>query len=161
VYVQHDAAVLPSPLSLKQFHIALEQAAAYDVVVVDSLSEVWLSILRYKEGLDTAGGNSFSNWGKAGKLWDSVLAALQSHPSRIITTIRAKHSYVLETNERGRQAPRSVGLQPILRDGTEYSFDIWCTMAEKTLSVVQPRHCVALEGLVIDTPTPKDCEVFR
>jgi hypothetical protein len=161
VYVPHDNAVIPPPLSLKMFHLALEQAASYDVVVIDSLSEIWLSILRYKEDLDAGGGNGFTNWGKAGRLWDGVISAIHTHPSRIVACVRAKNTYVLETNERGRQAPRSIGLQPVMRDGTEYGFDIWCTMTDKTLSVTQPRHCTELEDLVLYSPSVADCEVFR
>lgn len=42
----------------------------------------------------------------------------------IIGTIRAKQDYVVEENDRGKAAPRKLGMAPIQREGFEYEFGI-------------------------------------
>jgi hypothetical protein len=48
---------------------------------------------------------------------------LQS-PAHIIATMRAKTDYVLETNKKGKQEPRKVGLAPVQREGMDYEFSV-------------------------------------
>jgi hypothetical protein len=38
--------------------------------------------------------------------------------------MRSKTEYVLETNDRGKQVPKKVGMAPIQRDGMEYEFTV-------------------------------------
>ncbi len=38
--------------------------------------------------------------------------------------MRVKTEWVVERDEKGRNVPRAVGLQPIMRDGIEYEFDV-------------------------------------
>ena len=170
--VPHDIVAVPyssarGHYSFTLFHDALNAAIAaqYGCIVIDSLSEMWLSTLAYKEGLDRAGGNAFAHWGEAGRLWDDIIRAIQQSPVRVIATLRAEMEYVQETDERsGRKKVQSLGLQPVARTGKrgiEYEFDIWCQMSNQILSVVQPRHCLALDGLVLERPTVEDCIVFR
>jgi hypothetical protein len=45
-------------------------------------------------------------------------------PCHIIATMRAKQEYVLETNDKGKQTPKKVGLAPVQRDGMEYEFTV-------------------------------------
>ena len=45
-------------------------------------------------------------------------------PCHIIATMRAKQDYVLETNDRGKQQPKKVGMAPVQREGMEYEFTV-------------------------------------
>ena len=48
---------------------------------------------------------------------------LQS-PAHIIATMRARTDYVLETNKKGKQEPRKVGMAPVQREGMDYEFSV-------------------------------------
>jgi hypothetical protein len=39
--------------------------------------------------------------------------------------MRSKQEYVLQTNDRGKQEPKKIGLAPVQRDGMEYEFTIF------------------------------------
>ena len=47
-----------------------------------------------------------------------------SSPCHIIATMRAKQEYVLETNAKGKQEPKKVGMAPVQREGMEYEFTV-------------------------------------
>ena len=38
--------------------------------------------------------------------------------------MRAKQEYVLETNDKGKQQPKKVGMAPVQREGMEYEFTV-------------------------------------
>lgn len=97
-------------------------AAGYTVGVIDSASHFWEGILEYKSALDARGGNSYTNWNEAGKKFSGIIKAVLQSPIHLICCMRSKMDYILETNERGKQTPRKVGLAPIMRDGIEYEF---------------------------------------
>lgn len=94
----------------------------YNVAIVDSASHFWQGILDVKAGMDARGGNSYTNWNQAGSKYNEVLTAILQSPIHLICCLRSKMEYVLETNDKGKQAPRKVGLAPIMRDGVEYEF---------------------------------------
>jgi hypothetical protein len=62
-----------------------------------------------------------------------------------VVTMRSKTEYVIEENERGKKAPRKVGLKPEQRDGIEYEFDVVGDLDhDNTLTVVKSRiHTLA------------------
>jgi AAA domain len=94
----------------------------YTVLSIDSFSHAWLGTLDYKAGLDARGGNSYTNWNKAGSKFNELLAAILQSRIHIIACMRSKMDYVLEPDIRGKMAPRRVGLAPIMRDGIEFEF---------------------------------------
>jgi hypothetical protein len=104
---------------------AIQAAVAekHAVIIIDSFSHFWLWVLDYKNTLDSrGGGNSYVNWGPAGKKISSILDAVLHSPIHVICCMRSKMDYVLEANEKGRMAPRRIGLSPVMRDGIEYEF---------------------------------------
>lgn len=119
-----DVLDVPPPYDQSKFIDGVKAAVAggYEVVVIDSASHFWEGILAYKDALDKRGGNSFTNWNEAGNKFKSILDAILQSPIHVICCLRSKQDYVLETNERGKQTPRKVGMAPIMRDGVEYEF---------------------------------------
>lgn len=119
-----DVLDVPPPYDQSKFIDGVKAAVAggYEVVVIDSASHFWEGILAYKDALDKRGGNSFTNWNEAGNKFKAILDAILQSPIHVICCLRSKQDYVLETNERGKQTPRKVGLAPIMRDGVEYEF---------------------------------------
>lgn len=108
---------------LKAIEVAIQEGI--EILIIDSLSHVWAAeggLLQQKEALDSRGGNSYTNWASITKLYEELKSKILHSPIHIICTLRSKQEYVLEENKKGKQAPRKVGLAPIMRDGMEYEF---------------------------------------
>lgn len=122
-----DTLVIDPPYTIQKYVEAIKAAQdeKYDVVVVDSISHAWAGdggLLAKKEALDARGGNSYTNWGGITKEHEAFKAILLNADLHLICTMRSKQDYVLENNEKGKSAPKKVGLAPIQRDGMEYEF---------------------------------------
>lgn len=105
--------------------IRFAEKEKYDVLILDSISHAWAmqgGLLEQKEKLDARGGNSYTNWGSITKKDNEFRAAWLNSNLHIICTMRSKTDYVMELNEKGKMAPKKVGLAPIQRDGIEYEF---------------------------------------
>lgn len=104
------------------------EAHGYDVVVVDSLSHFWEGEGGTRDIADAAaarsGGNSFAGWKDATPKLRHLIDVMLGLDAHFIGTMRSKMEYVLEQNERGRTAPRKVGLAPVMRQGVEYEFTL-------------------------------------
>ena len=122
-----DTASLSPPYTTQKYLEALQGAidAGYDTVVIDSITHQWAGeggILSRKEQMDARGGNSFTNWGKMSPEQEKFKSAILHCPIHLIVTIRSKQEYVMQENEKGKQAPKKVGLAPVQREGMEYEF---------------------------------------
>jgi hypothetical protein len=124
-----DTISLTAPYTSDRYKKAMQVAAqnGYDVLIVDSLTQQWDGeggILRRKEEKDRSGGNSFTNWASFTPEHTGFMEFIKQLPVHTICTMRTKQAYVLEKNDRGKETPRKVGLDPIQRDGTEYEYTI-------------------------------------
>lgn len=131
--------------------------AGYDVVIVDSLSHFWSGSGGMLEQVDQAakrgfGGNSFGGWKEARPMERQMIDALVAYPGHVIVTMRTKTDYVLETNDRGKQVPKKVGLKPEQREGLEYEFDIVGSMDWENTLIVSKSRARALTGAVVKEP---------
>lgn len=126
---EFDVVELTPPFTTLKYIDAINFAekSGYDVLIIDSLSHAWAGeggLLQEKESLDQRGGNSYTNWATITKKHEAFKSAFLHSNIHIITTMRSKQDYVIEINEKGKQAPKKVGLAPIQRDGIEYEFTI-------------------------------------
>ena len=101
----------------------------YKVMIIDSLSHEWSGKggaieLADKITETSRSGNSFQAWGKVTPIHNGFMDALLHAPIHVIATMRKKSDYVMETNGKGKTAPRKVGLKNIQKDGTSYEFDV-------------------------------------
>ncbi len=128
-----DVVDLEPPYTTEKYIEAIKAAckAGYEVLIIDSISHAWSGeggILNQKEQLDARGGNSFTNWAKMTPKQERFVSAILHAPIHIICTLRSKQEYIIEQNDKGKQAPRKVGLAPVQREGFEYElttmFDI-------------------------------------
>lgn len=138
---------------------ALASAAngGHEVVIVDSLSHFWSGTDGMLEQVDSAGkrgygGNSFGGWKEASPIEKQMIDALCSYPGHVIVTMRVKTEYIIETNSRGKQEPRKVGLKPEQRAGIEYEFDVVGDLDLENTLVVSKSRCSELSGAVIRKP---------
>jgi hypothetical protein len=126
----YDVITLEKPYTVGKYReaIAAFEGAGYDTIIVDSLSHAWAGAggLLDKQGqiANRPGTNSYAAWREVTPDHNALVEALLSSRCHIIVTMRVKTEYVLETNERGKQVPRKVGLAPVQRDGVEYEFTV-------------------------------------
>jgi hypothetical protein len=122
----------------------------YAVVVVDSLSHFWkgpggtLAIVDE----NAPKGNSYVGWKVGGEAQDEMVSALTSAEFHVIATMRSKTEYVLETNDKGKQVPRKVGMAPVQRDDLEYEFTVTGELDKTHTLRIDKSRCSALADRV-------------
>jgi len=109
--------------------LADADADGYDVVVIDSLSHAWMGKDGALEQVDKAAkrsgsGSTFTAWRDVTPMHNRLVDAMLSCRAHLIVTLRSKMEYVLEPDDRGKMAPRKVGLAPVQREGLDYEFTI-------------------------------------
>jgi len=75
--------------------------------------------------------------------------------------MRTKTEWVLETNDKGKQVPRKVGLAPVMRDGIEFEFDVCGDLDQENNLVVTKSRCPQLSGQVINRPGAEMAETLK
>lgn len=129
-------------------------AAGYDVIVVDSLSHAWTALLDFVDQRAKASksGNTYMAWRDATPKQNALVQAIIQSPCHVIATMRSKVEYALDENDRGKKAPRKIGMAPVQREGVEYEFDV---VGELTIDhdlIVSKSRCSALADRVISKP---------
>lgn len=129
----------------------------YDTVIVDSMSAFWQGkdgILQQVEnaGKRSQGGNSFRAWADVSPMLNRINDLVMGAPFHIITTMRAKTEYVVEQNEKGKAAPRKVGLAPVYKEGWEYNLDFVARMDTDNTLIVEKTRIPEFAGLVVNKP---------
>lgn len=103
------------------------EKAGYEVLIIDSISHEWVGpggALEMKDEATPPGGNSFAAWKDVTPVHNRFVDALVGFKGHVIGCARAKVSYVMEQNDKGKIVPRRIGETPIQRDGVEYEFDV-------------------------------------
>lgn len=144
---------------IKAINVAIDEGIK--VLIIDSLSHVWAAeggLLQQKEALDSRGGNSYTNWSSITRMYEELKSKILHSPIHIICTLRSKQEYVLEENKKGKQAPRKVGLAPIMRDGMEYEFTTVFDLSMDHQFMVSKDRTDLFDGVVarIDENTGKE-----
>ena len=143
-----------APLSLVD-HLAKAAGLGADVAIIDSLSHYWEGTDGMLEQVDKRSGASkfTSGWKVVRPEERRMLDAILAYPGHVIITLRSKQEYVLETNERGKQEPKRVGMKPIQRDGIEYEFDLVGDLDLSNRLTVSKSRIEGVEmGAVYDKP---------
>jgi ABC-type dipeptide/oligopeptide/nickel transport system ATPase subunit len=122
---EFDTLALDPPYTVDKYIAAIEEAIKekYDFLIVDSVSHVWSGeggLLQEKEAMDSRGGNSYTNWAKMTPKWNRFVSAILHSDIHMLCTMRSKQDYVLEANDKGKQAPKKVGMAPQVREGFEF-----------------------------------------
>lgn len=103
--------------------VALKKAGC-EVIIIDSLSHNWQGEGGIIETHANMSGNSFQNWGKLSTETTDLIKTLTRNDVHILCTLRTKTEYVMELNDKGKQAPRKIGTKPMQKDEMEYEFMI-------------------------------------
>jgi hypothetical protein len=125
----YDVVTLDAPYSPERYIACIKAAekAQYAVLIIDSLSHAWSGEGGVLEMVDKSAkasrsGNSYTAWRDVTPWHNKLVEAILTSNLHIITTMRTKTEYVIETNEKGKTTPRKVGMAPVQRDGMEYEF---------------------------------------
>lgn len=128
---EFDTIALSAPYTPERYKRAMYKAVEleYDWLIVDTISHEWEAeggILRRKDKVDLANpnANSFGNWAKIMPDHEAFVEFLKQVPVHTICTMRSKQAYILETDGRGKQKPKKVGMAPVQREGVEYEFTL-------------------------------------
>jgi len=126
---EYDVITLPAPFTVPKYLEAIKtfEKADYDVIIIDSLSHAWAGeggLLDKQGKLADRGGNSYTAWRVVTPEHNALVEAMLQSRSHIIATMRSKQEYILETNDKGKQTPRKVGMAPVQREGMEYEFTV-------------------------------------
>jgi hypothetical protein len=79
-----------------------------------------------------------------------------------LVSLRAKTEWVVEADERiGKTKPRKIGLQPVMRDGIEYEFDVCGDMDEENTLVITKSRCPKLASWVFPQPGRELADVLK
>lgn len=144
-HIPFDVLVIDAPYTTQKYIKAIEAGIkeGYDLLIIDSISHEWDGeggIKEQKDAIDARGGNQFTNWGKVTPMHNQFISTILNAPCHILCTMRSKSDVVLELNDKGRQAPKKVGLKAIQREGVEFEFDLIFDMAHnQTFSVTKDR----------------------
>src|SRR2546423_7087663 len=137
----------------------IDQAAArhYRVLCIDSLSHFWIGKDGELDKVDRAARrmqnpNSFAAWKQVTPIHNALIDKIIGAPLHILVSMRAKTEWVLDRDDKGKTAPRKVGLAPVMREGIEYEFDVCGDMDhENTLDITKSR-CPKLTGAAFPKP---------
>lgn len=127
---EYDIIQIEAPYTVEKYLSAMAafEKAGYTTLIIDSLSHAWAGDggLLDQQGkiFDSGRGNGFAAWRTITPKHNELVEAMLSSPCHVIATMRAKTEYVIEKNDKGKDAPRKVGLSPVQRDGMEYEFTV-------------------------------------
>ena len=149
-----DVASLAPPYHPDRLIEALKEAenCGYEVVIIDSLTHFWSGQGGVLEIVDQAksrfNGNTHSAWQVGTPIQQRMVDAILAYKGHIITTMRSKTEWAMETNERGKVAPKKVGLAPQQRDGIEYEYTLVLEMNTEHDTIIGKTRCNILADRV-------------
>jgi hypothetical protein len=125
----YDIINIEAPYSVSKYTQAIKafEDAGYTSIIIDSLTHAWAGdggLLDKQGKMADRGTNSFAAWRTITPEHNNLVEAMLKSPCHIIATMRAKQEYVLETNDKGKQQPKKVGMAPVQREGMEYEFTV-------------------------------------
>jgi len=125
----YDIIGIEAPYTVTKYTQAIKafEDAGYTTIIIDSLSHAWSGdggLLDKQGKMADRGTNSFAAWRTITPEHNALVDSMLKSRCHIIATMRAKQEYVLETNDKGKQQPKKVGMAPVQREGMEYEFTV-------------------------------------
>lgn len=120
---------IEAPYTVAKYTEAIKafEDAGFTTIIIDSLTHAWAGdggLLDKQGKMADRGTNSFAAWRTITPEHNNLVDAMLRSPCHIIATMRSKQEYVLETNDKGKQQPKKVGMAPVQREGMEYEFTV-------------------------------------
>lgn len=123
---EFDVDFIEPPYSVENYISGIDAAVegGYDVLIIDTISPAWDSLLTEHEKITRRTGNSFTAWAKITPLYNMFVRKIIESDIHLIMTIRAKTRYDVTTEQGGKMVPRKIGIGPVFRQGIEYEPDL-------------------------------------
>lgn len=141
--------------SIEGYVSAIELAAQerYDVLVIDSLSHAWQTLLEEVERLAKAKyrGNTWSAWSEGTPLQRKLVGAILAYPGHVVATMRSKTEWTT-TDNNGKKTPQRVGLAPEQGKGVEYEFDLLVEISTDHVANVIKDRTGKFQDKLLDKP---------
>jgi len=133
--------------------IGLAADAGYQVLIADSLSHAWQTLLDEVDKLAKAKykGNTWSAWSEGTPAQRKLFGAILGYPGHIIATMRSKTEWTTVDNN-GRKTPQRVGLAPEQGKGIEYEFDLLLELSTDHIGNVIKDRTGKWQDKLIDKP---------
>ena len=119
-----------------------------EVIIIDSITHEWSGeggCLNIHEKL----GGRFQDWRKVSPRHQAFIDAILKSPCHIITTVRKKVDYAMDTDMNGRAKVTKLGMKEITREGFEYELSV-------NFELINDKHLVKASkdrtGLFMDKP---------
>jgi hypothetical protein len=81
-----------------------------------------------------------------------MVHAIQTSPSHVIITLRAKTEYAKEQGENGKTTIKKLGMAPEMRDNFAYEFDVEGMLSIEHDLAVGKTRCDLIDGKVFHKP---------
>ena len=133
--------------------ISIAASAGYPVLVIDSLSHGWQSLLEEVEKLAKAKyrGNTWSAWSEGTPMQRRLVQAILTYPGHVLATMRSKTEWTTIDNN-GKKTPQRVGLAPEQGKGVEYEFDLLVEISTEHIANVIKDRTGKFQDKLIDKP---------
>jgi hypothetical protein len=140
--------------SVQGYVDAIRDAHGYDVLVIDSLSHGWQSLLEEVEKLAKAKyrGNTWSAWSEGTPLQRKLVNAILDFPGHVLATIRSKTEWTTVEDGRGKKVPQRIGMAPEQGKGIEYEFDLLLEISTEHIANVIKDRTGRFQDRLIDKP---------
>lgn len=155
---EYYAIDLTPPFTPQSYMDAIEacEQGGIKVLIIDSLSHAWSGeggMLDMQGKVASRTGNSYTAWRDVTPLHNRLVDKILQCDMHVILAMRTKAEYVIETNDKGKQAPRKIGLAPIFRDGVEYECTVFFELAQDhTASATKDRTMEFDQQIFVVTP---------
>lgn len=104
-----------------------------EFLIVDSLSHAWTGeggLLDVQAKASQRTGNSYTAWREVTPWHNKLVDKILQCNMHVAVTLRTKAEYVIEENEKGKKAPRKIGMAPIFREGIEYETTMFFELSQ-------------------------------
>lgn len=125
----YDVQQVHAPYEPAKYVAAIKEAeaAGYNVLIIDSLSHAWageggLLDQHDKVAKASRSGNSYTAWREITPLHNRLVDTILQSSLHIIACMRTRTAYEIVDDDKGKKAPKKIGLAPVQRDGMEYEF---------------------------------------
>lgn len=150
---EYDVLEMHAPFLTNKYVQAINAAVkeGYNVLVIDSITHQWageggIIDRKDKEQMAKPSANSYTLWAKYTPEHEQFKQAIVQAQIHIIATVRSKQDYILTENEKGKQAPKKVGMAPVQRDAVEYEFTTVFDMSMEHYATVSKDRTHLFDG---------------
>lgn len=141
--------------SIEGYVAAIRLAAeeGYEVLIIDSLSHAWQTLLEEVEKLAKAKyrGNTWSAWSEGTPMQRKLVGAILDFPGHVLATMRSKTEWTTVDNN-GKKTPQRVGLAPEQGKGVEYEFDLLVEISTEHIANVIKDRTGKFQDKLLDKP---------